>query len=121
MEKDEFIVKVCLSWQVVYGLFFGLPCTYSGERAPFQLSWVTCNEGKYRQDDDCAVGEVDLRQLRGDVMDMIVQFLRWDRAETERGCYGVILPILVVAASARISSTLERILSETIVRGCSVW
>ena len=36
------------------------------------------NEGKYRQDDDCAVAEVDLRQLRGDVMDMIVQFLRWD-------------------------------------------
>ena len=59
------------------------------------------NEGKYRQDDDCAVAEVDLRQLRGDVMDMIVQFLRWDRAETERGCYGVILLILMVAASAR--------------------
>ena len=74
--EDEFIVKVCLSWQVVYGLFFRLPCSSSGERAPFQLSWVTCNEGKYRQDDDCAVGEVDLRQLRGDVMDMIVQFLR---------------------------------------------
>ena len=56
------------------------------------------NEGKYRQDDDCAVAEVDLRQLRGDVMDMIVQFLRWDRAATERGCYGVILPILYVVA-----------------------
>ena len=40
-------------------------------------------------------------------MDMIVQFLRWDRAETERGCYGVILPILMVAASARILLTLE--------------
>ena len=40
-------------------------------------------------------------------MDMIVQFLRWDRAETERGCYGVILPILMVAASARIFLTLE--------------
>ena len=64
------------------------------------------------KDDDCAVAEVDLRQLRGDVMDMIVQFLRWDLAENERGCYGVILPILMVAASARTSSTLERILSK---------
>ena len=59
------------------------------------------------EDDDCAVVEVDLRQLRGDVMDMIVQFLRWDRAETERGCYGDILPILMVAASARTLLTLE--------------
>ena len=59
------------------------------------------------EDDDCAVAEIDLRQLRGDVMDMIVQFLRWDRAETERGCYGVILPILMVAASARTLLTLE--------------
>ena len=40
-------------------------------------------------------------------MDMIVKFLRWNRAETERGCYGVILPILMVAASARIFLTLE--------------
>ena len=45
-------------------------------------SKLDCNEGKYGQDDDCAVAEVDLRQLRGDVMDMIVQFLRWDRAAT---------------------------------------
>ena len=43
--------------------------------------------------------EVDLRRLRGDVMDMIVQFLRWDRAATERGCYGVILPILYVVVA----------------------
>ena len=42
---DEFIVKVCLSWQIVYGLFFRSPCSTSGEGAPFQLSWVTCNEG----------------------------------------------------------------------------
>ena len=41
-------------------------------------SKLNCNEGKYGQDDGCAVAEVDLRQLRGDVMDMIVQFLRWD-------------------------------------------
>ena len=32
-------------------------------------SKLNCNEGKYGQDDDCAVAEVDLRQLRGDVMD----------------------------------------------------
>ena len=62
-------------------------------------SKLNCNEGKYGQDDDCAVAEVDLRQLRGDVMDMIVQFLRWDRAATERGCYGVILPILYVVVA----------------------
>lgn len=44
-------------------------------------SKLNCNEGKYGQGDDCAVAAVDLRQLRGDVMDvmdMIVQFLRWD-------------------------------------------
>ena len=64
-------------------------------------SKLNCNEGKYGQGDDCAVAAVDLRQLRGDVMDMIVQFLRWDRAETESGCCGVILLILMVAASAR--------------------
>ena len=76
--EDEFIVKVCLSWQIVYGLFFRSPCSTSGEGAPFQLSWVTCNKGIYGQGDDFAVAAVDLRQLRGDVMDMIVQFLRWD-------------------------------------------
>ena len=82
---------------------------------------MNANEGKYRQDDDCAVGEVDLRQLRGDVMDMFVQFLRWDRAATERGCYGVILPILYLLVARQVtawvslhpeidrtSSTLER-------------
>ena len=49
--------------------------------------------------DDCSVTAVDLLQLGGDVMDMIVQFLRWDRAATERGCYGVILPILYVVVA----------------------
>ena len=65
------------------------------------------------ENDDGSVTEVDLRQLGGDVMDMIVEFLRWDRAATERGCYGVILPILMVAASVRTSHTLYRILTET--------
>ena len=41
---------------------------------------------------------LDHGRLNHGVMDMIVQFLRWDRAATERGCYGVILPIFYVVA-----------------------